>query len=178
MNEQLLDWINGLAGRSELVDGLGEFGAKDGIFVLAAVVTTFGLVELRRNFRRGLAIGVVGVAAVALSLAVAVALGQVVTESRPFVTDGDTVKLISHGADNSFPSDHAAVAAAIAVAAALAWRKWAVVVVALALFVGFSRVFAGVHYPGDVAAGWALGAAAAGICWFAARTLAPRLAVT
>jgi membrane-associated phospholipid phosphatase len=178
MNELLLDWINGLAGRSGLVDGLGEFGAKDGIFVLAAVVAMLGLVELRRNFRRGLAIGVVGVAAVGLSLAMAVALGQVVTEARPFVADGDTVKLISHGADNSFPSDHATVAAAIAVAAALAWRRWAVVVVALALFVGFSRVFVGVHYPGDVAAGWALGATAAGVCWLAAKTLAPRLAVT
>ncbi len=178
MNEQLLDWINGLAGRSGLADGLGEFGAKDGIFVLAAVVTVLGLMELRRNFRRGLAIGVVGIAAVGLSLAGAVAFGQLVTETRPFVTDSDTVKLISHGADNSFPSDHAAVAAAIAVAAALAWRKWAVVVVGLALFVGISRVFAGVHYPGDVAAGWALGASAAGVSWLAAKTLTPRLAVT
>lgn len=62
---------------------------------------------------------------------------------------------------SSFPSGHSASAAAFAVGAALELPKAAVPLGALAGAVGFSRVFTGVHYPGDVAAGFALGAAVA-----------------
>lgn len=43
--------------------------------------------------------------------------------------------------------------------------------VALTVAVGASRVFLGVHYPTDVLAGWAFGAAWAMGCWAAARLL-------
>ena len=42
------------------------------------------------------------------------------------------------------------------------------VAVLLALIVGASRVYLGVHWLTDVLAGWALGAAWAMICWLAA----------
>lgn len=64
---------------------------------------------------------------------------------------------------SSFPSGHSASAAAFAVGAALELPKAAVPLGALAGAVGFSRVYTGVHYPGDVAAGFALGAAVASI---------------
>jgi membrane-associated phospholipid phosphatase len=177
MNEQLLDAINGFAGQSGLADGIAEFGARDGIYLLGLVAAGLGIAELRRDFRRGFVVGVAGAMAVMIALGLACAFGQVITEARPFVTDRDTVKLIAHGADNGFPSDHATVAAAVACAAALAWRRWTIIVAALAVFVGISRVFVGVHYPGDVAAGWALGAAGAGASWLAVRQFAPRVAV-
>jgi len=41
----------------------------------------------------------------------------------------------------------------------------------LTYLVGISRVFLGVDYPSDVIAGWAAGAAWAGICWLVARRL-------
>ncbi|MCW2602186.1 MAG: superfamily protein [Pseudonocardiales bacterium] len=64
---------------------------------------------------------------------------------------------------SSFPSGHSASAAAFAVGAALELPGAAIPLGALAGAVGFSRVYTGVHYPGDVAAGFALGATIAGL---------------
>lgn len=43
----------------------------------------------------------------------------------------------------------------------------------LTLLIGVTRVYLGVHYPTDVLAGWALGAAWALFCWLVARWLRP-----
>lgn len=57
----------------------------------------------------------------------------------------------------SFPSGHAAASLSVALplGAALGGPPGALVL-ATGLTVGVSRVYLGVHYPGDVAAGWAL----------------------
>lgn len=61
----------------------------------------------------------------------------------------------------SFPSGHAASAAAFATGAALESRSLGAAAGVLATGVAFSRVYTGVHYPGDVLAGAALGAGVA-----------------
>jgi undecaprenyl-diphosphatase len=61
--------------------------------------------------------------------------------------------------DWSLPSNHATFAAAATVALIFAWRRTAPGVLVLGLLGAFSRVFVGVHYPHDVAAGVLLGLA-------------------
>lgn len=69
----------------------------------------------------------------------------------------------------SFPSGHAmATGTLAAVLVALTWRtrwRWPVLVMAtvFAFAVGLGRLYAGVHYPTDVLAGWS-----AGVLWTAA----------
>lgn len=60
--------------------------------------------------------------------------------------------------DYSFPSNHAAVAAAMAAAFFLVDRRLGLVTTAAAVIMGFSRVYVGAHYPHDVAVGLLVGA--------------------
>ncbi|MEO8538644.1 MAG: phosphatase PAP2 family protein [bacterium] len=175
MNDQLLDFVNGrLAGRWDLLDDQAVFWAKYGIFVLAAFAGVFGLRELYRRPIRAVNMALLVVAAAVIAMIVLSVSSGLVVEARPFVSDRDTVQLLKHGKDNSFPSDHATLAGLIAVAAALAWPRWAALFLGLGIVVGVSRVVAGVHYPGDVFAGWVIGGGAAAFGWLALRPNAPR----
>jgi undecaprenyl-diphosphatase len=91
----------------------------------------------------------------------------------------DVVPHLAPVTSASFPSGHAMLAAVVyltlgALLARLVEGRWAKryfvsVAIVLALIVGASRVFLGVHYPSDVLAGWAAGLAWASLCWLGAR---------
>jgi undecaprenyl-diphosphatase len=66
---------------------------------------------------------------------------------------------VPNGGRYGFPSNHAANSAAAAAVLSAAYPGAALVFAALAAVVAYSRVYVGAHYPGDVLAGLALGAA-------------------
>ena len=96
----------------------------------------------------------------------------------------DVVSVLSPAGGLSFPSGHATISAAlyltlgVLVAGSLEERRLRVYVVGaaafLALLIGVSRVYLGVHYPTDVLAGWTLGLAWALVCGLVERTLQQR----
>lgn len=59
--------------------------------------------------------------------------------------------------DYSFPSGHTTASFSLATTLAVNLPKVAVVVLVLALIIGMSRIYLGVHYPTDVVAGIILG---------------------
>jgi undecaprenyl-diphosphatase len=94
--------------------------------------------------------------------------------ARPPVADAGIDPIGIVPASSSFPSGHAATAFAAAVAVALVYPRLGRPLLALAVVIAVSRVYLGVHYVLDVAAGTLLGIAvglAAG--WFI-RAVAPR----
>lgn len=68
---------------------------------------------------------------------------------RPFVSEHIT-PLISHAADNGFPSDHTLLVAALASILYCYNRTLGLAVFSIALLIGVSRVLAGIHHWVDI----------------------------
>ena len=64
----------------------------------------------------------------------------------------------SCGGWESFPSNHSTNSAVVCIMAYAAWgRSIGIITMFFCFFVGLSRVYMGVHYPGDVLAGFIVG---------------------
>jgi len=72
----------------------------------------------------------------------------------------------------SFPSSHAANITASMLFLGLVYRRWLPVLLAFAFAVSYSRVYVGVHWPLDSAAGMLVGAALALAAWWGYKRIA------
>ena len=96
---------------------------------------------------------------VLISLWINLSLKFLLDQPRPFFEGYDPSVGIISASFNGLPSGHAQIALVMYfIIASWLKKKWAYVCAALLCFlVGFSRVYLGVHFPTDVAAGWLLG---------------------
>jgi undecaprenyl-diphosphatase len=114
----------------------------------------------------------------ALLLVLAVSLGTVFSNTLKFMLARPRPDLVAHAVQvhtTSFPSGHAMLSAVtfLTIGALLAHDQPSIrvktyiltIAIFLSLLVGISRVYLGVHYPTDVLAGWAIGAAWACSWW-------------
>lgn len=86
-------------------------------------------------------------------------LKRSISRARPLLPVG--IKSLVEAPDRfSFPSGHAAAALSVALGAAVAMPAAAPWLLGLGTLVGLSRCYLGIHYPGDVFAGWILAASA------------------
>lgn len=119
--------------------------------VTALTVLLVALFVYKNEYRRALMVVVSVVGAVVLN----VVLKSMIARSRP-----DLWAQLVHESGYSFPSGHAMASAALGLALAVAlwnsrWRWWSFgFATVYILFVGYSRMYLGVHYPTDILAGW------------------------
>lgn len=168
-------WINATADTPAWLLALGRWVSTD-----LPALAVMGLVPLllfgpsgRRQF--------LGVClAMVLAWLVVRGIRETVHVARPFEL-GLGGQWLAHAATASFPSFHAAVAGAWALALALFAPsrpcRWLLVAGGVALAIAWSRVFLGLHFVSDIAVGLLLGAACAvtarqGLAWRARRRAA------
>ena len=166
MDWSVLHSLNDFLYRHDAVEDPVVFfiGISEALFIatLAIICLAANGPRLRSWRRAAVAAGL----SAALGLAAGALISGLVDRARPFVADPGGVHLFaSHAADAGFPSDHATAAFAIAVAIYLRKRRWGIVALLAACLLSVGRVAAGLHYPSDVLAGAALGAAAAICLW-------------
>ncbi len=76
-------------------------------------------------------------------------LGSIISSPRPFVSE-HIHPLISHVADNGFPSDHTLLTMTIAAVIFTFNKKVGITLALISVAVGISRILAHIHHPIDI----------------------------
>lgn len=151
LDAELLLWIQGHL-RAEALDGfwkgitwLGEYGWFWIVLSLVLLVAS-----------RTRPVGVTALVSLALCAVVTnLCLKLLIARPRPYDAVDEVVLLIARQSDYSFPSGHTCAAFATSlICLRMLPRRFGVPLVCLASLVAFSRMYLGVHYPGDVLGGF------------------------
>lgn len=161
LNIALFQWLAaGTAPNAQLL-GFARLAAEGASWVCLALLAW---AAWRQPTQRTYAMATLAAAAVA-ALA-AHALAGALNLPRPFAA-GLSPSYIEHGARGSLPSAHASVMFTVALVLCLrpALRKVGLAVFVIALVTAWARIYVGVHFPLDIAAGLALAAVVTALFW-------------
>jgi undecaprenyl-diphosphatase len=159
-------WANGA------VDAFTTYGV-----LLFGVLLAAGWWSARRTGGRAMAAMLCAPLTIATAVALNAMIKTVVAEPRPCraLPHAFLVQPCPVATDYAFPSNHAAIAGAVAMTVLLINWRLGVLTVAAALLMAASRVYVGAHYPHDVIVGLAVGAAVVLAGYMVLRTISLRL---
>jgi undecaprenyl-diphosphatase len=146
-NLTLFHIINDMAGKNPDLDTTVIFAARYLIYVFAIYLA---YTWLAKNEYRQEAL-FAGYASI-LGLGINFIITLFYFHPRPFMVPTGTL-LITHAAESSFPSDHATVmfSVSLMLLTFISLRRSGAIFFMLALISGLARVYAGLHFPMDIA---------------------------
>ena len=153
INQQLFIYINSHIGKSHIIDLIMVLIAK---FLPYIFIGLLFYLWFNNKKNEALFAGYTTTLGVGINLLI----GLFYFHNRPFM-DHIGLCLLSHKAENSFPSDHTTFVVSIALMLITfkSTRSLGIVASIFALWCGVARVYCGVHYPFDVFAGMIIGIA-------------------
>lgn len=131
-----------------------NMGSAVFISAFTFLLLAFGDKETRR-------IGIESATTLAISQTITYSLKSLLGRDRPYNVLKNLNTFGIKLKDYSFPSGHTSASFSVATVVAINMPVLSIFVLALALLVGISRVYLGVHYPTDVVAGIVVGAGSA-----------------
>ena len=145
-NVTLFDKINGLAADHLVLNNFMIVVAKYGVFIIPVILV---FLLIRKDYKNFLFVG--------LSIALALLVGYITKDlfyhPRPFAM-GMGYDLVRDDNSSSFPSNHTVAMFALATALLLINKRLVgAISLVVAILVGISRVYIGVHFPLDVLGG-------------------------
>ena len=159
LDTEIVLWLNQWAGRSAIGDALAKLIVSDYLIPVSLALCLLAMwLGGRDRERRNANQRAVLAALIAMGFAnlVVLILNQHYFRPRP-IAEHELTILFYWPTDSSFPANPSAVAFAIASGVWQTSRKLGTMLLALAVLWGVSRVYAGVFYPTDVAAGALIG---------------------
>lgn len=160
LNYALFSQIFTLGGKSWVADNLMILGAEYIVYLTFLLIVIFFITGGSKERKAA----VLTLFSVVLAIILVKVLHILYFEPRPFVTYPIT-PLVKHIADAAFPSEHTTIMAIVAFSFAFYRSRKALLLVLLAVWVGLSRIYIGVHYPLDILGGFIMGFIATGIIW-------------
>jgi undecaprenyl-diphosphatase len=149
MNEYLFRLINNLGKEYTILNPGVVFIAEYMVIFLVIAVLTFWITRVNKN-RIMMICG-------SITFVIAEILGKIAgnihSNLQPFAELSSVNQLIEKAVDNSFPSDHTILFFSFCVTFWIFRGARGFIWILLALLVGISRIWVGVHYPADIMVG-------------------------
>jgi len=153
MDVYLFNKINGLAGNWRIFDWIGIFFAEYLLWIVVGVLVVLFLIKKTR-----LMAICAGGSIVLGRLIITEIIKRLYSSPRPYIILEGVKKIIAGNTDyQSFPSGHTTIFFALATAIYFFNKKLGIVSFVVAILVGLSRIFVGVHWPIDILGGAVIG---------------------
>ena len=153
--DKFFNLINGMANKYDFLDNIMILSSKIipyALMMIVVLVYFYGVIKKNKDIRL---MSVNTVIKCVIGMVVSQIIGKFFYFPRPFVNNNVNL-LYEHSLSASFPSDHSLGSMSIALGLNKGIGILSKVNIFLAIFVGFTRVYVGHHYPLDVIGGFVL----------------------